>query len=142
MSHPEHGDEPGEPEDRAVSKELAALAGLSPAMGGVILAIKGAGDLRRVRRLLTRVADAMELTAIINAQVSVPDHVGAKLDPWRDEILGRMAARYQRRASRKARVAGRPNGANEPASASSAQTSPCHVDSHPPEADAASTPPR
>ena len=55
------------------------------------------GHLQRIGDLLERAVDALEIKAIIEAQVCVPERVGEKLTPWRDHVLARMAKRYEER---------------------------------------------
>ncbi len=77
-----------------------------------------ARDTYRVRRALERIADALELKAVLQAQVSVPDETATKLDGWRDAVLERLAKRELRRRKKK-RDPGigptRPNLRGEPA---------------------------
>lgn len=54
-------------------------------------------DAEPFMEICERIADALELQAVLSAQIAVPDHVGAALDPWRNELLERMANRYKAR---------------------------------------------
>lgn len=102
MSHPEHGDgdddQPGQNRD-TTANEYNPRNPLGTVTKLECLVVT-ARELWKARRVLERIADCLELKAVLQAQISVPDETAAKLDVWRDNILDRLARRENRRLVR------------------------------------------
>lgn len=83
---------------------IEGFAKLTGQAGASLLTISVINELIGVRKSLARLADVGELIAVLQAQQCVPDHIAAKLDPWRNDLLKSMSKRAERRLKRSERV--------------------------------------